>query len=352
MKLQSYGAAILLSLHVVGILSGKEDSPRKVDPPSKSYVRPIDFGALAERFRALPDRNKALIHQYLQGAQRYVLTREDGAFPDKGTEHWRNIAERAHGAAVLAALADQWPDELRERCRRQSVVFVGAKVFCRKGADWFWALRHDARGVHDAFISLPDEIVVVMAAAPAAAVKSAGHVDSLVSVEKPHKAFTVFYHGGQATFHYGQKAWDRSDKIDGLALWTKWVNLADSIGYVAVNLSQDPSWMVLPKAGVRGGLSLHHVERPVDEKYFLTVALPNQDHQRTEAMAAKVTGTYGNGIMTCLVPPYFVWSNFSDQARGVQLPHGMEVEGPVTSPPNSVGILRMGHENHTWSPLQ
>jgi hypothetical protein len=712
MKLPIHGAAILLTLNFAAMLSSQQVPPqRKTDPPSKSYVHRIDLGFLAERFRALPDRSQALIRRYLQGAQRYVLTREDGAFPEKGSEHWRNIAERAHGAAVLAAFADRWPDELRERCRRQSVEFVrefvaqfekdhslgnnwqsswwaaemgtaawflwdrldpalqqgvadmvvyhadhiagqkpgarinldteaetvawnstilslaanmmpqhphsakwrdairqyvytifgtphdlqdgtpgdegkpvkdwvvganihddfslenhnrfhmdyeltcyrflmygaamhrlggnpvpaafrhhawdvyekvllqclngskfavyvsdndwkryhdwtesaavhgylallessplasaleeqslkeadsywrefpanfsyanpyvcgkawtpriadivlmhlllppppepisateaearlqgarqkhdvnllthysragsfrsfywgpgptvrhiepkdnawmllpltidygiaidgkpgpdaGAKVFCRTGGDWFWALRRDNRGVRDAFISLPDEIVVVMAAAPAAATKGAGRVDSLVSVEKPHKTFTVFYQQGQATFHYGQKAWDRSDKVGGLALRTPWVNLADSIGYVAINLSADPSGMVLPKPGVRGALSLHHIDKPGQDHYFITVAFPNQDHHSTETMAAKVTGTFHNGIMTCRVPPYFVWANFSDQAGRVQLPQGVEAAGPVTSPPASVGILRMGHNGRTWSPL-
>src|SRR4029077_14488844 len=41
-----------------------------------------------------------------------------------GTEHWRNIAERAHGAAVMAALPSDWPEDLKSRCREQSVAFV------------------------------------------------------------------------------------------------------------------------------------------------------------------------------------------------------------------------------------
>ena len=116
--------AILLALNLVSLLPAAGDSRAKTDPPAASYVRPIDFALLAERFRALPERDQALIRLYLKAAQRYVLTREDGVFPDGGTEHWRNIAERAHGAAVLAALATQWPADLKERCRRQSLAFV------------------------------------------------------------------------------------------------------------------------------------------------------------------------------------------------------------------------------------
>jgi hypothetical protein len=52
-----------------------------------------------------------------------------------------------------------------------------------------------------------------------------------------------------------------------------------------------------------------------------------------------------------------VWANFSDQATNLQLPHDHPADGargpagPLRSPPNSVGILHMRHENKTWSPL-
>src|SRR5258706_5124676 len=60
----------------------------------------------------------------LKEARRYVLTVADGVFPNGGTEHWRNIAERAHGAAVLAAIPSDWPETLKERCRNESTAFV------------------------------------------------------------------------------------------------------------------------------------------------------------------------------------------------------------------------------------
>ena len=43
---------------------------------------------------------------------------------------------------------------------------AGAKVFTRKGAEWFWGLRRHVRGEQEAFVSLPDEIVVMMSAVP------------------------------------------------------------------------------------------------------------------------------------------------------------------------------------------
>jgi hypothetical protein len=110
--------------------------------------------------------------------------------------------------------------------------------------------------------------------------------------------------------------------------------------------------MVLPKPGVRDTLSLHHVDGPTHDQCFVTVALPNQEHQHTEAMAPKVSGAYGSGVVSCLAPPYFAWANFSDKAARVELPKGVESAGPVTCPPHSVGILHMQSDGKTWRPLE
>ena len=220
---------------------------------------------------------------------------------------------------------------------------AGAKVDFRKGADWFWTMRRDARGVDEAFISLPDEIVVALATVPASALKAARSVDIMAAVEKPHKTFNVFFHGGEVTYRYGQVAWE---------VQSGWVNLADSMGFVALTLSADPSTIVLPRPGVRDFLSLHHVENPRHDQCFVTVALPNQDHGRTEAMAPQVSAARHDGVLSCLVPGYFVWANFSDQAARLDLPPGVESAGPATSPPNSVGVLRMNSESKTWSALK
>src|SRR5258706_9394547 len=85
------------------------------EPAPRSYVKPIDFSLLAKGFKSLPRRDRELIGMYLKGARRYVLTVADGVFPNGGTEHWRNIAERAHGAAVLAAIPRDWPETLKGR---------------------------------------------------------------------------------------------------------------------------------------------------------------------------------------------------------------------------------------------
>ena len=80
--------------------------------------------------------------------------------------------------------------------------------------------------------------------------------------------------------------------------------------------------------------------------------LPNQDHQQTEAMAAKVTASGLNGIMTCLVPPYFVWANFSDEERHLELPQDLGPAGSVKSLPRSVGMLHRSDGSETWRPVE
>src|ERR1041385_9237267 len=111
---------LLAGLTFVSISARSETS----EPPSRSYVTPINFKCLSAGYAVLPRHDCDLIKLYLKGARRLVLTLPDGAFPHRGTEYWRNIAERAHGAAVMAALPSDWPEELKTRCRTQSVAFV------------------------------------------------------------------------------------------------------------------------------------------------------------------------------------------------------------------------------------
>ena len=214
----------------------------------------------------------------------------------------------------------------------------GAKTISKKGDNWFWVLRSYRDGEHEAFISLPDETVVLMSSVPS---KGANSVHSFVSTEKAHKTFTIYYQDGEATYHYGQKQWDRSDKGTGRELDTKWINLTDSIGYITVNLSQDSPLMVLPEAGVRSALNLHHITSPKDSyQRFIEVALPNQTHEQTEAMVSEIAGAYIEGVMTCLTPNYLVWANFSGREKSVKPPECIEQAGRLKTPPNTVGILQ------------
>ncbi len=190
---------------------------------------------------------------------------------------------------------------------------------------------------------------------PASTLKGVKNIEILAGVEKPHKTCTIYYRGGQATYRYGQKAWERSDKAGGRAVPGTWVNLADSMGYVVLNLTVDPSSIVLPKPGVRDFLSLHHVEKPVHEQCFVTVAFPNQSHDRTEARAAEVTAhvTRRYRVLSCFVPPYFICANFSDwEAHDVKASSGTLSAGPVAVPPHSIGILRFGRGSKMPTPVE
>ena len=252
---------------------------------------------------------------------------------------------------------------------------AGAKMNSGKGVDWFWTLRRDARGGHEAFVSLPDEIVVVMNALPATGLHGAKSVDSFVSVEKPHKTFTIFYQGGQATYHYGQENWNRTggspdfyvskngtvsfartapnqNPGDALCVQSSWANLADSIGFVTINLSRDPACMHLPEPGVRGRLSLYHVEKPAHGQRFVTVVFPDQDHVQTGANVSRIAAADHDGVITCLVRPYFVFANLSDHASRVPLPDGIGITGPVECQPKSIGILRASPDGKACTRLE
>src|SRR5207237_10539582 len=118
------------------------------------------------------------------------------------------------------------------------------------------------------------------------ALKGARTVDSFVAIEKPHQSFTIYYRGGHATYRYGEREWDRSDKSPGLELDTSWVNLGDTIGYLTVSLSPESTRMVLPKPRIRGALSLHHAATPRDKVRFMTVVFENQIDSHTRSMHA------------------------------------------------------------------
>jgi hypothetical protein len=229
---------------------------------------------------------------------------------------------------------------------------AGAKTVSGKGADWFWVMRSYTNGQQEAFVSLPDEIVVMMTSVPESALKGAKTVSSAFAIEKPHKTFTIHYEGGNATYHYGHSQWERSDNFAGQDLHTAWINLDDSIGYVNLNLSHEASHMILPKPGVRSAASLFHVTNPRDSQQFITIALPNQTHGQTKAMPAQVTGDYADGVMTCRLPGYFLRANFEARQTTVKPPADMKRAGDMKMPPKAVGILRMNNKNKGWEVLK
>jgi hypothetical protein len=110
-----------LAIHDRGVLA---QTSRPATPPA-SYVKPIDLQSLRQRLRALPNDERELIRMYLTAAQREVLKPEDGCYPlTPPVVIPRNLAERAHGAAVLSSFEGYWPEEMRQRCREQARELV------------------------------------------------------------------------------------------------------------------------------------------------------------------------------------------------------------------------------------
>jgi hypothetical protein len=116
--------ALLVSgcLNPIGVAVPPDSSP---STRPASYVQPIDFARLRSRLNSLPPAQRELVDLYAEAARRDVLTQADGCVPDTDYRtHYRNLAERAKGAAVLAMIAPSWPEELRQRCRREATAFV------------------------------------------------------------------------------------------------------------------------------------------------------------------------------------------------------------------------------------
>src|SRR5262245_34928964 len=83
------------------------------------YVQPIDRARLDERIHSMSPATRRLVEMYMEAARRDVLSVTDGCFPDLDyRQHYRNLGERAKGAAVLSSIGSFWPAELRARCRK------------------------------------------------------------------------------------------------------------------------------------------------------------------------------------------------------------------------------------------
>lgn len=243
------------------------------------------------------------------------------------------------------------------------IARVKPEVFSKKGVDWFWVLTLSDTETAEAFISLPNEIVVMMHAVPASLLAGAKTLSNGVTIERPHSALDIFFDGGHAAYRYGREQWVRSDGNADLMLKTDWVNFENEMGYVVKHLSgsvraptkaliKNHIAMKLPKPGSRDAFTLLHIDTPNQDLAFAIAALPNQTHLQTEAMASKTVGSASPGLMACLVPPYFIWANYSDEEKLPLLPEGIHQEKPLESPPMSIGILRMGDDDKIWRTVE
>ena len=96
---------------------------RVPDPQASPCVQRIDLAGLSDHFRALSERDRALVNLYLDGTA-VCLDAGGRSVPRQGLRALPKHRGKSNGAAVVAELAVNWPDELRERCRRESVEFV------------------------------------------------------------------------------------------------------------------------------------------------------------------------------------------------------------------------------------
>ena len=228
----------------------------------------------------------------------------------------------------------------------------GATTTSAKGPDWFWVVRAYPHGEREAFISLPDEVVMVMNTLDRAALDGARAVDRFVTVEKPYQRLKIYYQQGEATYDYGQTSWTRSDDGAGNEVKTAWLNLADSIGFVTLCLPAQAPRMLLPAPGARSALSLHHAASPNGGLQLVTVVFPNQAHAQTRAQATAVAAASTSGLMTCRAANYFVWANFSGRAAALELPSDMQPLPAVKTSPNEVGILQQEPQTGRWRRLK
>jgi len=235
-----------------------------------------------------------------------------------------------------------WDGAYRVAVDGKGLSQEGALTFCERSEDCFWVMRRYPNGEREAFVSMPDESVVIMNSIPGSALAGAKSVDSFILVEEPHKEFAIHYQDGTADYRSGLSDWDRSDKSIGLDIATPWVNLDDRIGYVVMNLLGSPSRMLLPPAGARGRLSLFHVDNPGEsERGFITVVFPNTTHERTQALSKNIAGKRIGDVMTCLMPGHFVWANFSDSEVSVQMHESVGEGNSLQVPPNAMGIVEV-----------
>ena len=74
-------------------------------------------------------------------------------------------------------------------------------------------MRRYPNGEREAFISVPDESVVLMNSIPSAALPGAKRVDSFIMVEKPHKDFAIHFQDFDLIVKIGSEKFHREVKM-------------------------------------------------------------------------------------------------------------------------------------------
>jgi hypothetical protein len=201
-------------------------------------------------------------------------------------------------------------------------VLEKGKAYWNKGEDWFWVIQQQgSNGAAEAFVSLPDEMVVYLERIDAASLAEAKTIDNAIAVEKSFRPLTIHFADGQATFIPRQAGWLPAGKNGSIK--SSWVNIQDRIGYIFK--SQDPGLIPeikLPEAGKRDPLGVHFPVKGGEDRQILMVTLPNLSHTQTAELVADVELFSYDRVVVCRIKGYTIVVNFS-MTRG-QVPLSKE----------------------------
>ncbi|MBN1490261.1 MAG: hypothetical protein JXA69_10110 [Phycisphaerae bacterium] len=175
-----------------------------------------------------------------------------------------------------------------------------------RGKDWFWVARQDASsGLAEAFVSLPDELVLFAEYALADALPAGKVVENLIGIEKPHRDLKVHFEGGAAEYKCGTPQWTRSDGAEGLALPGQWVSLDGRMGLrFAVPAGTAVPEVHLPKAGARGAVRAHTGVKAGQDRVLCIAICPGQSSSQTASLEVKVSADPSAGSIECTAGDY------------------------------------------------
>lgn len=206
------------------------------------------------------------------------------------------------------------------------------------GVDWFWVVRTSAKG-GEAFISLPDETVIDLQL-QGEGDKPGAAVERAIGVEKPHRPIHVWFDGGGGAWKPGRTAWSRTDGSVDTVARSKWINLDDAIGYVAVNDAADAeaTWL-LPDPTKRSALKRRVAPSGKNRLADGLIIFPGQGHEDTARAAQQAKLSVSGGVVQVTVGEWIVWANVTENPATVE---SAESGAPVELPARTATATRSG----------
>jgi len=218
-------------------------------------------------------------------------------------------------------------------------MLVAGEVNWKRGPDWFWALRA-AGNVGEAFISLPDEMVVYAELLPPTA-SASGTVEHAITIERPHRAFAIYYDGGAARYIIGQANWTGGAGPGSGPIRSHWANLDDAVGYVVVTSADGAAAeLTLPDPTKRDTMRWRTAAATGATRGHCILVLPAQKHAQTADIARRARlFTIGNASAITAGD----WTAFVNIGKdSVELRPPWKSDTPVELPPRSVCAIKAG----------